>query len=430
MDRKANIQCNKLMQLEDSMLMYGVYTAETLGKLITTVHNIHNTTSSHERLFAGQHSPSIFRTLFAHLLGLHHYSMNSLLYLRTKQDKYITLYMELITQLHIYASAIRVLAKGYLPNTLITPIRLKEILNEVRKTLRTTNPDHDLVIDRLHLYYVMPLVTFGVDKDRNLIIQFPVFTQPYTQQPLILYQLETVPVPILDQNDNAHSYMHLQIKKPYIALNSETYISLRQQELWTCKSIGYEFYCEELFVVKHKTSYSYESAIYFNLNTNIIKENCNFKFYYNKTDIIPTVLDGGNKIILANWPNDKHIICTTNNDIPVKILSHPYILVNRNVLCNCGIEADNHYLLESLAACDNRNSKLTMYFTINTAFTNHLEVFPNFTKSLQFPLIKNITTYEQILPVNLSIPDFNKILLQASTNLKDLINSYTQRKKN
>ena len=42
--------------------MYGVYNAETLEKVITTVHNIHNTTSSHERLFAGQHSPSTFRT--------------------------------------------------------------------------------------------------------------------------------------------------------------------------------------------------------------------------------------------------------------------------------------------------------------------------------------------------------------------------------
>ena len=66
----------------------------------------------------------------------------------------------------------------------------------------------------------MQIVTFGIDKDRNFIIQFPVFIQPYTQQPLVLYQLETVPVPILDQNDKAQSYMHLQIKKPHIALNT------------------------------------------------------------------------------------------------------------------------------------------------------------------------------------------------------------------
>ena len=102
----------------------------------------------------------------------------------------------------------------------------------------------------------MKLVTFGSDKERNLVIQFPVFIQLYTKQPLILYQIETAPIPIIDQNTQAQSCTHLQIKKPYIALNTETYISIRQQELRTCKRVGYEFYCKELFVVKHKSKYS------------------------------------------------------------------------------------------------------------------------------------------------------------------------------
>ena len=46
------------------------------------------------------------------------------------------------------------------------------------------------------------------------------------------------------------------------ALNLETYILIRQHELRTCKGIGYEFYCEELSIVKHKSKYSLESAIY------------------------------------------------------------------------------------------------------------------------------------------------------------------------
>ena len=163
----------------------------------------------------------------------------------------------------------------------------------------------------------MKLVTFGIDRKRNLIIQFPIFIQPYSQQLLILYQLETIPVPIIDQNIKAQSYTELKIKKPYIALISETYINIQQQELATCNRIGYEFYCEELFVVRHKSIYSCKSAIYFDLDTEIIKQNCDFIFYYNKSDITLTVLDGGNEIILANWPNDKCIICTINNYIPI-----------------------------------------------------------------------------------------------------------------
>ena len=33
----------------------------------------------------------------------------------------------------------------------------------------------------------------------------------------------------------------------------------------------------------------------------------------------PVVLDCGNEIILANWPADKHIISSINNDIPIEI---------------------------------------------------------------------------------------------------------------
>ena len=57
------------MQFKNSMLMYGVDNAETLEKFINTMHNIHNTTSSHERLFAGQQSSLTLRSMYANSLG-------------------------------------------------------------------------------------------------------------------------------------------------------------------------------------------------------------------------------------------------------------------------------------------------------------------------------------------------------------------------
>ena len=153
---------------------------------------------------------------------------------------------------------------------MITPSKSREILSDVKTAIRKTDPNYDLVIDRLHLYYDMQLVTFGINRDKTFIVQFPVFIQPYTQQPLILDQIETVPVPIIDQNTQAQSYIHLQVNKPFIALNSETYIFIRQQELRPCKGIGYELYCEELFIVKHKSKYSCESTIFFNLEKIVI----------------------------------------------------------------------------------------------------------------------------------------------------------------
>ena len=147
-------------------------------------------------------------------------------------------------------------------------------------------------------------------------------------------------------------------------------------------------------MVKHKSNFSCESAIYFDLNTEIIKENCKFTFYYNKTDISFAVLDGGNEIIVANWPHDIHIICSINNDILARISSHSYVLVNRSVICNCGIDVENNFYLESLAACHDSISKLVMSFMMNTAFVNYLYQIDNLTETLEFSILKNKTTFE------------------------------------
>ena len=50
--------------------------------------------------------------------------LTQMLYLRTIKDKYIKMYDEFILHLHKYPMAIRILAKGYLPISLITPLKL------------------------------------------------------------------------------------------------------------------------------------------------------------------------------------------------------------------------------------------------------------------------------------------------------------------
>ena len=179
---------------------------------------------------------------------------------------------------------------------------------------------------------------------------------------------------------------------------------------------------------KHKSKCSCERAIYFDLDTKVIKENCKFAFYYNKTDITPTVLDGGNEIILANWPNDKHIICSINNDIPFRIANHLYVLIYRSVLCNCSIEAENNFLLESLPACHDTNSKLVMYFIVNIAFVNYLDQIDNLIEIINVPILKNKTTFKQTLPISLKASKLDLELLIASKTLKDFIHQYNCKK--
>ena len=176
MNNEVNFQHNKLLKLDNTMLMYGIYNAETLEKLINTVQDIHNVTSSHERLFVGEHNLAQFRLLYTNALGIQQYAFNSLLFLRVMQDKYISLHKELITQLRSYVSAIRILTKGYLPTILITPSKLQDILAEVRKSLQQTNLYYALV---LYIYTTICNGTLVLHGDEPCI-QFPVFIHNHT----------------------------------------------------------------------------------------------------------------------------------------------------------------------------------------------------------------------------------------------------------
>ena len=149
-----NTQRNKLMHLENTLIMYRIYNAETLEKLVKTVHALHSRQSLYESLFADQTSAAY--GVYSQMDGAHgiqHYAVNSMLYLHTIKDKYVEIYNEFILQLCIYAKAVRILAKGYLPISLVMPLKLKEILDLVKEALIKTNPDYDIMMKRL--LYIM-----------------------------------------------------------------------------------------------------------------------------------------------------------------------------------------------------------------------------------------------------------------------------------
>ena len=107
--------------------------------------------------------------------GVCNYVINSVIFLTTVREKYVKIYERFIEGLKLYSKAIRVLSKGYLPISLLPPSKLKKILKEVRISIAKSNKDYDLLLTRLYLYYDMRLVTFGIDNQRNLIVQFPIF---------------------------------------------------------------------------------------------------------------------------------------------------------------------------------------------------------------------------------------------------------------
>ena len=72
--------------------------------------------------------------------------------------------------------------------------------------------------------------------------------------------------------------------------------------------------------------------------------------------------------------------------------------------------------------------KLVVYFMGNTAFVNYLDQIDSLTEMLEFPVLKNKTTFEQTLPISLNVSKFDSDLLTAPRTLKDFIHQYSCKK--
>ena len=377
----------------------GKYNIDSLEKIMHTVNHLGDRVHQMEGLLMGKdhsvatrqflHSNYLGRLLFAHKLNI---------YLTSVQETQLRLYDELERVLREFLSAVEILSRGYLPASLFPPSTLHRITSNALQMVQKKNPDYVLTIKHVTEYYDMKMVTFGVNDGEELVVAFPVFVQDHTRESMTLYELETVKVPITDTNLAANSYTEVKTSKPYIAFNHDYYIQLRTPELRMCKQIWHSYYCEELFLVKHKSKHSCESAIYYNLSREVIDDYCTFKYFYNTT-VMPSVLDGGHQILLANMLTPKRLICTYASDMARPVPSHDYVLVSRSMLCNCHMESGLTYLLKSIAFCEDASTDYTMSFALNLAFLHMIqELWPgNF--STPPP---NITSNEMSFPLGLT----------------------------
>ena len=118
------------------------------------------------------------------------------------------------------------------------------------------------------------------------------------------------------------------------------------------------------------------------------------------------------------------MMCTYNNNIPVSIPSHPYILLDRNILCNCNIEAENNFLLKSLAICDeHKKPDLEMYFMVNLAFMDYLA---QLNVTLNTPINRNWMSVKQPNPISLDSFQINPKLMPAPLMLKYFMEQYRE----
>ena len=131
---------------------------------------------------------------------------------------------------------IGILSTGKLPPMLFPPTVLENITSNTIDMVHHTHPKYELAVGHISEYYDMKLCTFGISIEGNMVVAFPIFVKDHSDKPKTLYELETVKVPIPDQNPEGNSFSEVQYRKPYISVNDDFYIQLHIQELRMCKT--------------------------------------------------------------------------------------------------------------------------------------------------------------------------------------------------
>ena len=267
LESKQFLNKNQLYKLDHDFLMFGDYDIQTTDGMIKLLGNLNNRTQYLENVITGKDPATARNFLKNHLRGTEIFSHQVQMYMQAMRERYLRVPENLISELRLLLRSIAILSRGYLPPQLFSPTDIVRISQAALSMIKNKHPDYVLAIPQASSYYDMRLVTFGIDEKDRLVVCFPIFVKDFSRKSMTLYQIETVPVPILDTNEEANSYSQAVINKPYIATNNDYYIQLEIEELFMCKQIKHIYFCEELFLVKHKTKHSCESALFYNLES-------------------------------------------------------------------------------------------------------------------------------------------------------------------
>ena len=157
-----------------------------------------------------------------------------------------------------------------------------------------------------------------------LIIQIPIFFVNETQQPLNLFQLHNVPVP-LDRNTydrKENKYTEISLSHEYIAISGKEYMDISEKALSSCFTLHMDYLCKSLHLTTGIKQISCAAAIYMDISMEQdhpneldikICELCSFT-YYEYLQPPPKILQTQDEILLANLPPNWQLICDEQVD--------------------------------------------------------------------------------------------------------------------
>ena len=411
---------DKLQRHRKDHLLYGTYSMKSKNAVLNTLQGMYSNQASLSNSVMDL-DDRVWPILYSSGAGTSLYSSHLTMHAFTMAHRVDFLYQILTEKIQNLIKGIATLSKGYLPPELFPPSFLRNILTRVTQELHRDHLSYRLAFQHESAYYDMPLATFSLDNNFNIVVTFPIFIVLFNHAPLSLFKIETVPVPIADLDPKAQSYSEIRVQKPYFPTSESSYIQLRDPELFRCKVVQDEYYCEETFMVKHSHHHTCESALYYNRSADLIVSKCPFSFYHNHT-VTPSMLDGGDYLVLANVPVKHSPTCD-----PKKFTSLPkgtYSLTNHDILCSCTLQAKLAYLPSDLAASNDTPTMVHFEERPNIAFDT---IFNDLFKEMNPPSphreAQKPNSEQADFPLNLTLP-YNTS--ESIDSLKQLYSAFTQ----
>ena len=213
MQSKQFLTKNQLFKIKQDFLMFGDYEVQTTDGMIKLLRNLNNRTVNLEDMLSGKDSRLAGLYLNLNLRGTQIFTHQVNMYVQAMRERYLRVPENLINELRLLLRSIAILSKGYLPPQLFSPTDIVRISQAALDMVKQGHPDYVLAIPQASSYYNMRLVTFGIDEDDRLVVCFPIFVKDFSRKSMTLYQIETVPVPIVDTNLEANSYSQANIKE-------------------------------------------------------------------------------------------------------------------------------------------------------------------------------------------------------------------------
>ena len=156
------------------------------------------------------------------------------------------------------------LNSGYLTPHILDPQVLTKYLEIIEDDLEDTAPEYEPVFTSVYQYYGNSLASFTNTID-DLLLQLPILIKLKVHVPMLLFSIETVPVPLDAETyiGDKREYTQIIPETEYIALTENNYVPLTQAQISLCAKIGYMYYYEYKHLLKKHTKHTCMSAIYY-----------------------------------------------------------------------------------------------------------------------------------------------------------------------